>query len=77
MLLAHDGYLPSFAYISNGKKHDVTVARKVPLAQEAIVAMDRAYNDYALFSHWTENNIYFVTRMKKNADYRVFGISGL
>jgi hypothetical protein len=33
--------------------------------------MDRAYNDYALFAHWTENKIYFVTRMKKNADYRV------
>jgi len=72
LLLDHDGYLPSFAYISNGKKHDVTVARKVPLAHGSIVAMDRAYNDYALFSNWTENGIYFVTRMKKNTDYRIF-----
>jgi len=28
-LLDHDGYLPTYAYISNGKKHDVTIARKV------------------------------------------------
>jgi hypothetical protein len=26
LLLDHDGYLPTFAYISNGKKHDVTIA---------------------------------------------------
>lgn len=27
-LLDHDGYLPVYVYISNGKKHDVTVARR-------------------------------------------------
>jgi len=71
LLLDHDGYLPTFAYISNGKKHDVTIARKVSLAPGSIVAMDRAYNDYKLFAHWTENQIYFVTRLKDNADYIV------
>lgn len=71
LLLDHDGYLPSYAYISNGKKHDVTVARRVPLAAESIVAMDRGYNDYRLFAVWTENRIFFVTRMKENADFTV------
>ena len=71
LLLDHDGYLPTFAYISNGKKHDVTVARKVPLAPGSIVAMDRGYNDYKLFSLWTQNGVFFVTRMKENADYIV------
>ena len=33
--------------------------------------MDRGYNDYALFAHWTENDIFFVTRLKANADYTV------
>ena len=72
LLLDHDGYLPTYAYISNGKKQDVTVARRVSLAPGSIVAMDRGYNDYKLFSHWTENKIYFVTRLKENADYIVF-----
>ena len=71
LLLDHDGYLPTYAYISNGKKQDVTVARKVPLAAHSIVAMDRGYNDYRLFSYWTESNIFFVTRLKVNADYTV------
>ena len=71
LLLDHDGYLPTYAYISNGSRHDVTFARKFPLPAESIVAMDRGYNDYSLFASWTENRIYFVTRLKENADYIV------
>jgi hypothetical protein len=71
LLLDHDGYLPTYAYISNGGKHDVTVARSVPLAPGSIVAMDRGYNDYKLFAYWTATKIYFVTRLKDNADYTV------
>jgi len=71
LLLDHDGYLPTYAYISNGKKHDVTVARRVPLSPGSIVTMDRGYNDYALFGTWCHQGIYFVTRLKRNAVYRV------
>jgi IS4 transposase len=71
LLLDHDGYLPTYALITNGKKHDVTMARKFPLARGSIVAMDRGYNDYELFAEWTENGIFFVTRLKDNADYVV------
>jgi hypothetical protein len=71
LLLDHDGYLPTYAYISNGKKPDVKVARMISLAPGSIVAMDRGYNDYKLFAFWTANGIYFVTRLKENADYIV------
>lgn len=71
LLLDHDGYLPTYVYISNGKKHDVTIARKISLAPGSIVAMDRGYNDYKLFAQWTEDGIYFVTRLKDNADFIV------
>ena len=71
MLLDHEGYLPTYAYISNGKKHDVKVARMISLAPGSIIAMDRGYNDYKLFAFWTANGIYFVTRLKDNADYIV------
>ena len=71
LLLDHDGYLPTYAYISNGKKHDVTIARRVPLSSGSIVAMDKGYNDYSLFAHWSERHIFFVTRLKDNADYTV------
>ena len=71
LLLDHDGYLPSYALITNGKKSDVKMTRKFTLAKGSIVAMDRGYNDYKLFADWTESGIYFVTRLKNNADFLV------
>ncbi len=71
LLLDHDGYLPSYACISNGKKHESKYAKKFPLAPGSIVTMDRGYNDYSLFSFWTAQNIFFVTRLKSNAAYEV------
>jgi hypothetical protein len=71
VLLDHSGYMPSFAVISEAKKHDVTLAKSLQLNPGSIVAMDRAYNDYRLFARWTEQGVYFVTRMKDNAVYEV------
>ena len=71
MLLDHDGYLPTYALITVGKVHEVTVARWLDFASGSIIVVDRGYNDYALFGSWTANNIYFVTRMKTNARYEV------
>jgi len=71
LLLDHDGYLPSYAYISNGKKHDATFAKRFPLAPGSIVTMDRGYTDYKLFAFWTAQKIFFVTRLKENASYEV------
>src|SRR5512147_335988 len=71
LLLDHDGYLPSFAHITDGKNADVNIARIVSLAPGSIIVMDRGYNDYELFANWTRAGIYFVTRLKDNARYIV------
>jgi len=57
--------------ISNGKVHDVTVARTLKFQPGTIVVDDRGYNDYELFGNWTDQGVYFVTRLKDNAVYRV------
>lgn len=69
LLLDHDGYLPTFACITDGKKHDVHIGRLLSLAPGSVVAMDRGYNDYKLFGDWNRSGVYFVTRLKDNADY--------
>ena len=71
LLLDHDGYLPSFGIISDGKASDVKTAWQFKLEPGTIVVYDRGYNDYALFGHWTAQGIFFVTRMKDNAVYEV------
>ncbi len=73
LLLDHDGYLPSFAIITEGKVADVTVARQFKFDPSTIVVDDRGYNDYELFGSWTFQRVYFVTRMKENALYEVVG----
>ena len=47
------------------------VAQTLDLNPGSIVAMDRGYNDYALFGKWTERGVFFVTRLKENAAYEV------
>jgi hypothetical protein len=71
MLLDHDGYLPDFAVITTGKTSDVATARHFTLPAGSIVAVDRAYCDFDLFSQWTHSGVYFVTRLKDNAAYEV------
>lgn len=71
LLLDHEGYLPVFANITDGNVHEVKVARKLSFPRGSILAIDRGYVDYALFSKWTEDGVYFVTRQKGNADFEV------
>jgi len=71
LLLDHEGYLPVFAHVTEGKVHEINIAREVSLPSGSIVVIDRGYVDYELFGRWTEEGVYFVTRQKDNADYRV------
>lgn len=68
VLLDHAGYLPVFAHITQGRRHELTVAQDLKLPKGSIVAMDRAYTDYQLFERWSEQGVYFVTRLKSNAN---------
>jgi IS4 transposase len=70
LLLDHDGYLPSFAVVTEGKHSELQVARSLQLEAGAILAIDRGYNDYKWFAEMTQNGIFFVTRMKTNTTYR-------
>lgn len=68
--LNHAGYLPEFVTITEGKKHDVTVGRMLNFPKGSMVAIDKAYNDYAWYKQLTDKGISFVTRLKSNAKYR-------
>ena len=71
LLLDHDGYLPDFAVITDGKTTDVKTAYHFNLPAGSIVAIDRGYCDFELFSQWTNSGVFFVTRLKGNAAYEV------
>jgi hypothetical protein len=71
LLLDQDGYLPSFAVITEGKKHEVRVARQMRFTPGTILVFDRGYTDYQWFVSLIKQGVHFVTRLKENADYGV------
>jgi Domain of unknown function (DUF4372)/Transposase DDE domain len=71
LLLDHDGYLPSFGVVTEGKASELKVARSLPFEPGTILAIDRGYIDYDWFASLTSQEVYFVTRMKENAVYVV------
>lgn len=72
LLLDHDGYLPVFAHVSEGSSADLMVAQSLDFPKGSIVVLDRGYIDYRLFAHWTEQGVYFVTRLKENAAFGAY-----
>lgn len=71
LLLDHEGYLPCFGVVTNGRVSDVKMAWAVNLPADSIIVMDRGYVDYLLFGQWCEAGVWFVTRMKEGTNYRV------
>jgi len=71
LLLDHDGYLPVFAHITEGSVHEVNIAKGLSFPKGSMVVADRGYTDYKLFARWTGQGVFFVTRQKRNAQYKV------
>ena len=69
--LNHDGYIPEFVTVTEGKTSDIEIGRRVNFIKGSIIAIDRGYNDYAWFNALTDKGIFFVTRLKSNAKTRV------
>jgi hypothetical protein len=71
LLLDHDGYLPTYALLTEGKTADVAVAQQLALPKGSVVVVDRGYTDYLMYEQWCEEGVFFVTRLKANASYAV------
>lgn len=68
-VLDYDGCLPVFAAITDGKTHEVNVARELNFPKGSVVVFDRGYSDYSWMRELDSKGIFFVTRMKSNAAY--------
>jgi hypothetical protein len=71
LLLDHDGYLPAFACLTDGKTSDIQVARQFQFAPGTVVVMDRAYVDYDWWESLSKQGVFFVTRFKSDLKYEV------
>jgi len=64
-----DGYLPTFMDMTDGKVHEVNWAKEtLKLPHGSFAVFDRGFTDYSWYSSLTTDGIFFVTRLKSNAD---------
>jgi hypothetical protein len=73
LLLDHAGYLPQFVNVTTGRVHEVNILKTLSFEPGTIVVIDRGLVNYQQWALWIEQGVYFVTRLKKNADYQVIG----
>ncbi|MFQ5741522.1 MAG: IS4 family transposase [Acidobacteriota bacterium] len=71
LLLDHQGLLPSYAVVTEGRVHESRVARTLCFEPGTIVVFDRGFTDYDWFASLDADGVFFVTRLKDNADYGV------
>lgn len=69
--LDHDGYLPTVLTITEGKRRETPVARQQQFAPGTILVVDRGYLNLYWFAELTAAGVYFVTRLRTTARYRV------
>ena len=69
--LDHRGHFPAFATITDGVRHDVPVGREFNFPKGSIVVIDKGYTDYGWYKQLTDKGIFFVTRQRANAKYRI------
>ena len=69
--LDHDGYLPTFMVMTEGKRQETPIARTQSFDPGTVLVFDMGYLDFAWFATLTARSVWFVTRLKTNTRYRV------
>jgi hypothetical protein len=64
-----------FIKITAAKVHDKNFLKSLELMSHSMIVFDKAYNYYHQFAVWTNQQVYFVTRLKKNAVYEVIEVN--
>lgn len=70
-VLDYDSGLPNYAVITDGKKHDVTAAKGLSFPLGSVLVMDRAYVDFKWLYNLDSTGVFFVTRLKSNANKQI------
>jgi len=69
-LLDLHGSIPTMIFITHGKIHDVKILDNLLIEPGAIYVMDRGYMDFARLHKIQRSSAFFVTRAKKNFDFK-------
>lgn len=65
------GFVPDLIHISEAACNDKSFLGQLPVEKGTIYVFDKGYVKYQTWQEWSENGVYFVTRLNDNADYQV------
>lgn len=65
--------MPYSIHFTSAATHDHVILKKLNLTNGAFLAMDRAYIDYKVFEQFTQEGVFYVTKMKKNQRFELQG----
>ena len=70
-LLNADHCIPEVVFMSQAKENDRVFLSKVNVPKGSILVFDKGYFKYSQWQEWTNQGIYWVTRMKEDSYYQV------
>lgn len=69
--LDHDGLIPCFARITEGRISENEQAKLFDVPKGSVLVFDKGYNNYRWHKALTDKGIFWVTRIRGNAKYKV------
>lgn len=70
-VLDHNGGIPMLVTITDAKSHESRIAKATELPRGSIVVFDNGYINYSWFHELGDREVFFVTRLKRNARYKL------
>jgi hypothetical protein len=70
-LLPFDSLVPEHVELGAAAKNDKDFLGQLPVKKGYLYVFDKGYVNYKIYSEWNNMGVYFVTRLNKNASYKV------
>lgn len=70
-LLKSDQDLPCMVFFSQSAQADTFFLKKIQLPPGSILVFDKGYNDYSTFERFSQQEVTWVTQLRKDAKYEV------
>ena len=71
MLMKADHDVPCLIKMTAAAAHDVPFIKGLALPQGSIVTFDKGYIDYHQYDLWTQQKVWWVTRLRQGAQYEI------
>lgn len=69
--LPFGGFVPDLVHLTEAACNDKSLFGQLAGEKGSIFIFDKGYVNYQIWKEWSEQGVYFVTRLNENADYEV------